>query len=302
MTDLTLSSASPSSSTRAGVLLMLLSIMMFALNDVLGKWLVSTYSAPQLILIRSVAAVAVLLPFFWRSGWRKLVSVERPLLQALRALLCAVEATAFYYVVGHMPLADTITYWLAAPIYVAALSPLMLGEKVGWRRWTAILVGFAGVVVALEPSAASFTLPALVALAGSFAFTFTMIFARSLRGTPDTTLAFWQMAVAVVFSVVAIGIDPTGWIPVRPVDFGLLALLGVVAMSAHMLVNRSLKLADAATIVPLNYTMLVWGILLGWLFFGDVPRGAMLVGAVLIVASGLFIFFREQKLKQADRR
>ena len=164
MTDLTASSASSSSSTRAGVLLMLLSMMMFALNDVLGKWLVSTYSAPQLMLIRSVAAVAVLLPFFWRSGWRSLVKVERPRLQALRALLCAVEATAFYYVVGHMPLADTITYWLAAPIYVAALSPLMLGERVGWRRWTAILVGFAGVVVALEPSAASFTLPALVAL------------------------------------------------------------------------------------------------------------------------------------------
>ena len=302
MTDLTASSASSSSSTRAGVLLMLLSMMMFALNDVLGKWLVSTYSAPQLMLIRSVAAVAVLLPFFWRSGWHSLVKVERPRLQALRALLCAVEATAFYYVVGHMPLADTITYWLAAPIYVAALSPLMLGERVGWRRWTAILVGFAGVVVALEPSAASFTLPALVALAGSLAFTFTMIFARSLRSTPDTTLAFWQMAVAVLFSVVGIGLDPTGWIPVRPVDFGLLALLGIVAMAAHMLVNRSLKLADAATIVPLNYTMLIWGILLGWLFFGDMPRAAMLVGAVLIVASGLFIFFREQTLKRKGRR
>lgn len=301
MTDATATSVTPSNATRLGVLLMLLGMVMFSLNDVLGKWLVATYSPSQLMFIRSLAAIAVLLPFFWRTGWHNLVRVERPRLQALRSLLFAFEATAFYFAVGYMPLADAMTYWLAAPIYVAALSPLMLGEKVGWRRWSAILVGFAGVVIALEPSRESLTLPALIALAGSIAFSFAMIFGRTLRATPDTTLVFWQVAGAALFSLVALAFDPAGWAPVRPVDIGLLSLLGVVAMAAHMLVNRSLKLADAATVVPLQYTLLLWAVVFGLIFFGDMPRTAMLVGAGFIVASGLFIFFREQKLKRAQQ-
>ena len=297
MTDI----AAPSSATgtaRLGVLLMLLGMVMFSLNDVLGKWLVATYSVGQLMLIRSIAALVVLAPFFWRVGFRRLVEVERPKLHLLRSFLFAFEASGFYFAVAYMPLADAMTYWLAAPIYVAAMSPLLLGEKVGWRRWTAIIVGFIGVVIALEPSKDTFTLPALIAIAGSLAFSLAMVLGRSLRATPDTTLVFWQVAGAAIFSGIWCLADPSGWAPVRSVDFGLLSLLGIVAMSAHMLVNRSLKLADAATVVPLQYSLLLWAVLFGWMFFGDAPRPAMLVGAGFIVASGLFIFFREQQIKR----
>ena len=297
MADTTVSSPA-SGSARLGVLLMLLGMVMFSLNDVLGKWLVATYSVGQLMLIRSIAALVVLAPFFWRVGWRRLVEVDRPKLHLLRSALFAFEASGFYFAVAYMPLADAMTYWLAAPIYVAALSPLMLGEKVGWRRWTAIIVGFVGVVIALEPSKDTFTLPALVALAGSLAFGLAMVLGRSLRAAPDTTLVFWQIAGAAVFSAIWCLADPAGWAPVSGVDFGLLSLLGIVAMSAHMLVNRSLKLADASTVVPLQYTLLLWAVVFGWVFFGDAPRPAMLAGAGFIVASGLFIFFREQQLKR----
>jgi drug/metabolite transporter (DMT)-like permease len=297
MTD-TAAATPASGSARLGVLLMLLGMVMFSLNDVLGKWLVSTYSVGQLMLIRSLAAIVVLAPFFWRVGWRRLVEVEQPKLHLLRSGLFAFEASAFYFAVAYMPLADAMTYWLAAPIYVAALSPLMLGENVGWRRWSAILVGFAGVIIALSPSKDSFTLPALIALAGSLAFGLAMVFSRSLRATPDTTLVFWQVSGAALFAGIWCLADPGGWAPVSAVDFGLLSLLGIVAMAAHMLVNRSLKLGDAATVVPLQYTLLIWAVLFGWLFFGDAPRPAMLVGAGFIVASGLFIFFRELQLKR----
>lgn len=297
MTDIAASSPH-SGSARLGVLLMLLGMVMFSLNDVLGKWLVSTYSVGQLMLIRSLAALLVLMPFFWRMGWRRLIDVDRPKLHVLRTTLFAIEASGFYFAVAYMPLADTMTYWLAAPIYVAALSPLMLGEKVGWRRWTAIVVGFVGVLIALSPSRDTFTLPALIALAGSMAFGLAMVLGRSLRTTPDTTLVFWQVAGAAILAGIWCLADPAGWTPVKPLDFGLLSLLGIVAMSAHMLVNRSLKLADAATVVPLQYTMLLWAVVFGWIFFGDAPRTAMLVGAGFIVASGLFIFFREQQLKR----
>ncbi|WP_432348844.1 DMT family transporter (plasmid) [Shinella yambaruensis] len=300
MTDITASS--PATGTaRLGVLLMLLGMVMFSLNDVLGKWLVATYSVGQLMLIRSLAAMVVLAPFFWKVGWRRLVDVERPKLHLLRSGLFAFEASGFYFAVAYMPLADAMTYWLAAPIYVAAMSPLLLGEKVGWRRWTAIIVGFVGVVIALEPSKDTFTLPALIALAGSLAFSFAMVLGRTLRAAPDTTLVFWQVAGAAIFAGVWCLADPAGWAPVSSVDFGLLSLLGIVAMSAHMLVNRSLKLADAATVVPLQYSLLLWAVIFGWMFFGDAPRPAMLVGAGFIVASGLFIFFREQHLKRRGR-
>lgn len=297
MTD-TAAATPATGSARLGVLLMLLGMVMFSLNDVLGKWLVSTYSVGQLMLIRSLAAMVVLAPFFWRVGWRRLIEVEQPKLHLLRSALFAFEASAFYFAVAYMPLADAMTYWLAAPIYVAALSPLMLGEHVGWRRWSAILVGFAGVIIALSPSRESFTLPALIALAGSLAFGLAMVFSRSLRATPDTTLVFWQVTGAALFAGVWCLSDPGGWAPVSAVDFGLLSLLGIVAMAAHMLVNRSLKLGDAATVVPLQYTLLIWAVLFGWLFFGDAPRPTMLVGAGFIVASGLFIFFRELQLKR----
>ena len=276
---------------------MLAGILLFSLNDVMGKWLVSTYSVAQLLVIRSAAALLILTPLLWKAGVRSLVNVERPGMQALRVILSSAEVYCFYFAVITLPLADVMTYWLAAPIYVAAMSPFLLGEHVGWRRWTAIVIGFAGVLVALQPSAATLTAPALVSIAGSFCFAFMMLSGRALRGTPDTTLVFWQMVGAGLLGLV---IAPFQWVPPTAFDLSLLALLGVVAMVAHVCVNRSLKLADAATVAPFQYTLLFWGIVFGWLVFDDLPRPAMLVGAAIIIGAGLFIFFREQRLRRAD--
>lgn len=283
---------------RTGVLVMLLGMLMFSLNDVMGKWLVATYSVGQVVLIRSLAAAILLAPFLWISGPKKLFAVERPGLQLARVVASTAEVFSFYFAVVYLPLADVMTYWLAAPIYVAAVSPLVLKEPVGWRRWSAIAIGFVGVVIALEPSSEALTLPALISILGSMFFAFMMISGRSLRGTPDTTLAFWQIVGAALAGLVW---APFEWTPLKPLDMALLALLGVVAMLAHLLVNRALKLADAATVAPLQYTLLFWAIVFGWLIFGDAPRLSMVLGAGLIVASGLFIFFREQQLKRQGR-
>jgi drug/metabolite transporter (DMT)-like permease len=285
----------PAMNVRLGIAMMLLGILMFSLNDVMGKWLVSTYSVGQVLLIRSAAALVILLPFLWQGGWRALVDVERPGMQFMRVLLSSIEVYAFYFAVVYLPLADVMTYWLAAPIYVAAMSPFLLGEKVGWRRWTAILIGFVGVIVALEPSAATLTAPALISIFGSFCFAFMMLSGRALRGTPDMTLVFWQMVGAGLLGLVT---APVGWVTPTGFDFSLLCLLGGVAMFAHVCVNRAMKLADAATVAPFQYTLLLWAVVFGWLVFGDVPRGAMLIGAAIIVAAGLFIFFREQRMKR----
>ncbi len=287
-----------SNAARTGVLVMLLGMLMFSLNDVMGKWLVATYSVGQVVLIRSLAAAVLLIPFLWLGGPRKLLVLERPGLQLARVVASTAEVFAFYFAVVYLPLADVMTYWLAAPIYVAAVSPLLLNEHVGWRRWTAIAIGFVGVIIALEPSSQALTLPALISILGSMFFAFMMVSGRSLRGTPDTTLALWQIVGAAVAGLVW---APFDWTPLKPLDTALLCLLGVVAMLAHVLVNRALKLADAATVAPLQYTLLFWAIVFGWLIFGDTPRLSMVLGAGLIIASGLFIFFREQQLKRQGR-
>ncbi|MDR6631984.1 drug/metabolite transporter (DMT)-like permease [Phyllobacterium sp. 1468] len=292
------SSASISSAARSGVLLMLLGMLMFSLNDVMGKWLVSTYSVGQVVFIRSIAALIVLAPFLWLNGPAKIVQVDRPWLQVARVFLSTAEVFAFYFAVVYLPLADVMTYWLAAPIYVAAVSPFVLKEPVGWRRWIAIIVGFVGVVIALEPSSQALTPQAIISILGSMFFAFMLLLGRSLRGTPDTTLVFWQIVGAGLAGLVAVSFE---WTPVSLRDLVLLALLGVVAMLAHVLVNRALKVADAATVAPLQYTMLFWAIVFGWLVFEDVPRISMLVGSGFIIASGLFIFFREQQLKRQGR-
>lgn len=291
------------SPTGLGVAVMLFGMLLFALNDAMGKFLVSTYSLGQVIAVRSIAAVIILLPIVWKAGLPKLVNVERPGLQAARVFFSTAELFCFYFAVAALPLADVMTYWLAAPIYVAALSPFLLGEKVGWRRWTAIGIGFVGVLIALKPSSASLTSAAFFSILGSAAFAFIMLSGRQLRNTPDTVLAFWQIIGAGLAGVVAIFVTPSGWIPIQSgFDLSLLALLGIVAMTAHVLVNRALKLADAATVAPLQYTLLLWAVIFGWLIFGDVPQLSIVIGAGLIVLSGLYIFFRENAVKRKQAK
>jgi len=279
--------------SKLGIALMLLAILMFSLNDVLGKHLVASYSVGLLLLIRSAAGLVILAPFIFKAGWRCLFDISRPKLMLARVCLTALEIFCFYYAVGYMPLADTMTFWMAAPIYVAALSPLLLGERVGWRRWTAILIGFVGVLIALRPSSETLTLPALVAILGSVSFSFMMITGRALRKSSDVAMVFWPN-----FGVTLLGFAALPWANTMPtpIDFLLLSLLGIFALGAHFLTNRSLVLADAATVTPYQYTLLVWATIFGWLVFNETPRITTIIGAVVIVVSGLFIFVREQKL------
>jgi drug/metabolite transporter (DMT)-like permease len=280
----------PHATALAGIGLMLVGIFFFALNDALGKWLIATYSVGQLLLIRSIAALAFLLPFIARDT-RAFARAPRPGIQLLRAAFATLEVACFYWALAYLPLADVMTFYLAGPIYVTAMSPVILGEDVGWRRWLAVTAGFIGVMIALNPTGAALTPAALVAIVGSFSFSLLMVCTRLVRGTSDTVLVTTQTAGALLFGAV---VAPFTWTPLNWRDGALLVLLGVTAMIAHACVNRSLKLAPAATVVPYQYTMIVWAIILGYIFFGDVPRYAMLTGAATIIAAGVYIFLREQ--------
>jgi drug/metabolite transporter (DMT)-like permease len=281
----------------AGIGLMLAGIALFSINDALGKWLLATYSVAELLLIRSAAALLLLAPFVHQAGLAAFARAPRPALQVVRVVLSTLEVAMFFWAVSYLPLADTVTFYLAGPIYVTALSVLLLGEKVGWRRWTAVLVGFAGVLLALRPSAASLTVPAMIALTGSMFFAMLMIATRLLRETPNTVLIAGQIVGTLIFGAV---FAPFAWITPSPRDFALLSLFGVFSIMALACVNRSLKLAAASVVAPYQYTLIVWAIVLGYAVFGDVPDLFMLIGAGIIVAAGLYIFWREQKGREQD--
>ena len=280
-----------------GIAMMLLGVLLFAVNDTLGKWLVGTYAVGQLMLVRSVAGLCVVAPFIRRAGAFAFAGAPRPGLQLLRAVFSVLESALFFWALTDLPLAEVMTYYMAGPIYVTALSALLLGERVGWRRWTAVAVGFAGVVLALHPSPGSLSLAAGCALVGSFLYACFMVATRSLAGTPGTVLITAQLLAALVFGAALVLAQ--GWAAPGPADLALMLFLGVGSLAGNLCVNRSLRLAPAAVVVPYQYTLILWGLLFGWLFFDEVVGSLTLGGAAIIVGAGLFIFMREQALRRA---
>jgi drug/metabolite transporter (DMT)-like permease len=288
---MTIASTASQDRVLPGIALMLTGIFVFSLNDALGKFLIATFSVGQILVVRSGAALVCLAPLNLRDGWGVYQRMPRPWLQAVRAVFATLEVAAFYWALFYMPLANVMTFYLAGPIYVTAMSPFVLREKVGWRRWLAVGAGFVGVLIALKPASQGFAPAALIAIAGSLTFSTSMMCTRLLRGTADTVLITAQTLAALVFGAI---MAPFTWVALTWRDGGLLVLLGVTALFAHMCINRALKLAPASVVVPYQYTTIVWAILFGYVFFGDVPTVSMLVGAATIIGAGIYIFLREQ--------
>ena len=299
MTPSALPSAAGRSAVLAGIGFMLVAVFLFGATSAIGKWLVAKYPVGEFLLLRSVVMMLLLTPFIWRTGKAAFVNAPRPGMQLLRVTLASIEIPMFFWAVSHMPLADTQTFYLAAPIYVTALSVLLLREHVGWRRWTAVLIGFAGVVIALRPSSASFTLPALIALTGSGMYGLLMIVTRTLRDTDTTVLMTYQTLGILLLGAVA---APFAWVPLDPHDVLVFVGVGASSVVSQFCVVRALRLADASVVVPYQYTLIVWAVVFGWQMFGEVPDAWTMTGAAFIVAAGLYIFWREKVTRTATVR
>jgi drug/metabolite transporter (DMT)-like permease len=246
--------------------------------------------------LRACAALLVLAPLIWRQR-AEFKRIERPWLQLLRVLLSTLEVAAFFLATVYLPLADVITYYLASPIFVTALSGIVLGERVGWRRWSAILIGFCGVLIALGPSTQTVSWPAMIALGGSLSFALLMLITRSLRATPDIVLTTSQFGGTFLLGAL---LSPIGWVTPTSGSLGLFAIAGITSVVALLCINRSLKLAPASVVVPYQYSMIVWAVIFGFVVWGDVPSISTLVGATIIIGAGIYIFLREQKLGREE--
>jgi drug/metabolite transporter (DMT)-like permease len=301
----------PAQSPRLGIALMLAGMFLFALNDTLGKYMVAAYSVGMLMMVRSIGGLGMLAPAIWREGPARVATgAARPAIVA-RSMLSVAESVLFYWAVVYLPVADVVTFYMAVPIFTTAMAALFLGEKVGWRRWTAVAIGFVGVVIALNPTGAV-SLGTVIALVGALAFATLMIVTRRMKTESDVVLITGQTIVGLLFGLLTIPLPwlfpgsetlahVVGWKDAPPLDLGLLLLLGIIATIAHMMVTRSLKLAPASVVVPYQYATIIWATILGYIVFGHVPAWNMIVGCAIIIAAGLYIFVREQvRAKEAE--
>lgn len=280
----------PAAARARGVVFYLIAIFLFALNDALGKWLVASYTVGQLLALRAVGAALLLAPMVWR--WKVDLTDRRHLgLQALRILLMAGDTYCFFYATRTMPLADVMTFYMAAPLIITALSALALGEDVEPIRWAAVALGFVGVLVALRPSAEIFATSSPLALLGAVMYGLGQTITRALRGVHWLHLIVWQFAGAGLIGAATL---PFAFVTPSPADLALLFLLGVVAMVCFVFMTKALALTPASVLAPFQYTAILWATALGWLIWRDTPTPPILLGNALIIASGLIVLRAER--------
>lgn len=283
-------SALDAASRRRGVILFLLAVFFFALNDALGKWLVADYAVGQLLVLRAVGAAFVLAPMAWGLD-ATLLDPRRSGLQGARVLAMAVDTYCFYYATRTMPLADVMTFYMAAPIIVTALSAIFLREEVEPLRWAAVVVGFLGVVVALKPTPDILATASPVALLGAALYAVGQTITRALRGVHWLQLVVWQFGGA---GLVGAATLPFVFKAPGPFDLTLTFLLGAVAMGCFVFMTKALALAPASVLAPFQYTAILWASALGWLVWGDGLSAHVIAGNGLIVASGVVVLRAER--------
>ena len=278
-----------------GVVLYLLGVGLFAINDALGKWLVADYGVGQLMMLRSIGAGVVLAPMILKLRIN-VIDPRQPGLQVLRVLCAAVDTFAFYYATRTMPLADVMTFYMATPLIVTALSAPLLGEKVERFRWIAVLIGFVGVLIALRPSPQMFSRAAPIALFGATTFALSQTIARELRGVHWLPLVFWQFVGGGLIGAATV---PWAWTTPNLFDLGLMFLVGAVSMTCFIFIVRALALARAAVLAPLQYSAILWAAILGWLVWRDAPTLPIIVGNAIIIGSGLYVAARGKMIGDA---
>ena len=286
------------SAARQGIALLVAAMFTITVMDAGIKWLSAGYPSFQIILFRCVfGLIPVALIVAWSGGIAAL-RTGRPWEQALRAV-CGVGAMlSFFTALALLPLAEVTALAFAAPFFVTALSVPVLGERVGARRWGAVIVGFVGVLVIVRPGTAVFTPASVLPVFASFCFALGMVLARRLSTTDSTA--------SIVFYTTVAGILASGtgtlfvWRTPAPLDIVWLAGIGLLGGFGQMMMTHAYKLAQAAVVAPFEYTAMPWAVLFGWAIWQEVPDTATLVGAAIVIGSSLYILHREVRVGSAD--
>lgn len=228
---------------------------------------------------------------------------------ALRGLLLALATLAFFSALTYMPLADSAAIFFVEPLILTLISAVFLGEGIGWRRFLAVVVGFVGALIVIRPRFETIGLPALLPLIAAVCFAIYLAITRAVAKSEDPrVMQFWVCVFGMLVLSLALSTSPvTGWNAVRPswpsaTAWAWLIFLGVIATISHMLAIRAFHLAPASVLAPFQYLEILGATLLGAVVFGDLPDSLTGLGIVIIVGSGLYVFYREQQMSAGRHR
>ncbi len=271
---------------------MVLATFVFALQDAITKTLTTVLPVSQILVVRFSAFALMALYLAHRQvGLRAAFASVVPGLQISRCLLMCAEIALFAYVLRFLGLAQIHALFACFPLFVAALSVPLLGEKVGWRRWLAVIIGFAGTLVILRPGAAVFNPYSLYPLLGAVLYAIYNLLTRkvSRQDAYATSLVYFGVVGALASGLFAIG----QWQEISARAAFQLALLSVVSVVAHMMLMKALQLTEAVVLQPFQYFILPWAMLLGYFVFGETLDSWSLLGSIIVVGSGTYVAYRE---------
>ncbi len=260
--------------------------------DVIAKYLSSDLSFLQITWARYFFTVFFALPLMFFFFRKNLIWTTQPLLQTLRGLLLFFANILFFYSISIISMAKALTLAFVAPLITTALSPLILNEKVGLRRWSAVIVGFIGSLIVIRPGFLEFNFATVAGLGTGFFYGLYLIVTRKLHTSDNPLLTLLLTGVVGLF--IGSFIVPFVWLNPTLIQWSLLALMGIFACLGHFFLILSLKYADASKLAPLGYFEIVTNVILGYYFFNDFPDYLSWLGLFIIIISGIYISFREQ--------
>jgi drug/metabolite transporter (DMT)-like permease len=290
--------AAPSNVVR-GILYMIAATVAFAVTHALSKWLVADYPVGQIMFARSLVGFAVAAAFLLPMYGFSVFATERRGAHWARGLSQSISQTFSVLAFSLMPLAGAIAINFSAPLWAALVAILWLKERAGPARWTALMTGFAGVVIVTNPGLDSFTLGAIFALANAIMLGSVTAAVRGMTRTESVnTLLIWQLATVSLFHslLLSFGVKwPT------PFDMSLFVMCGLANLVGQVLWTKALMLAPATAVSPFFYFMLIWAAAIGFFVWGDVPTLTLVAGSCIVVASGLFLLWHEAHAKKNDK-
>jgi len=280
----------------AAIVLVLSSMFAFAVMDGMNKMLSRSLPIPQIMWVRNIVFCVLAVGLLRAQGLplRDLARSRRPWLQFARALLLVCESGTFMLAFRWMPIGDVHAVAAMAPLLVVALSVPVLGERVGWRRWAAVIIGFLGVLLIVRPGFAKIQPPMLIALLAASLWGIYQVLVRLCsKFDRSETTSLWTaviglLATSIIGPVVWVWPDLSGWL--------MLAGIALLGAFAHTTLITALGWTQPALLQPYNYTLFVWAVIVGYVIFGDIPDAWTWAGAGTVIASGIYVWWRERRI------
>ena len=297
--------------TGKGIVLKLISAIFFAVMSALVRYLGASYPIGEVVFFRSAfAIVPVVVVYAWRGELAAAVRTERPLGQAGRGAISIVGMFCNFGALARLPLVEANAISFTSPLISVALAALVLKERVRIYRWSAVTIGFLGVLVVLSPHLSGDELTIVLAsatslagvayaLAGSVCNAGTMIQTRRLTQSETTSSIVFYFSL--ICALAGLATWPFGWIKPTGAEFAALVGTGLLGGTAHIFLTESYRHASASVVAPFDYTSMIWALVLGYAMFGEIPTTMIVLGSAIIAGAGLFVIWREHQLALARK-